>query len=338
MLQFRRGLLREDVNTDSQAAAQAAEKAVGTTASQTTPTPALSRGPGGTASVPGLARSLGDVGRRVAEASGEITEAVTVAGSLARFLKGLRASSRGYCDRIEEMLHALSSADETISRASNVSRGSATVLAEANTHTSELVAAVGAIHAQLAGLRKALENVAGFSKSIDQIARQTNLLALNATIEAARAGEAGRGFAVVAGEVKTLAAETTRATMLIDEALASLSQEAGALIDRSDLAVGHVEGVRGSMDELSGMMDGLPGDVESLIDAMKIVESGIVQMNRDARQLVETSEQMDERASIAGAKLLASEAKIGDARDALEVLVATAARSGEETADTKPVE
>jgi len=61
---------------------------------------------------------------------------------------------------------------------------------------------------------------------IQAIAGQTNLLALNATIEAARAGEAGRGFAVVASEVKSLAAQTARATAEIAEQIGAIQSAA----------------------------------------------------------------------------------------------------------------
>ncbi|KQT35252.1 chemotaxis protein [Sphingomonas sp. Leaf412] len=66
--------------------------------------------------------------------------------------------------------------------------------------------------------------IEGFLDDIRTIAARTNLLALNATIEAARAGAAGRGFAVVAGEVKSLSAESARASDRIGTLLGNMRE------------------------------------------------------------------------------------------------------------------
>jgi methyl-accepting chemotaxis protein len=77
---------------------------------------------------------------------------------------------------------------------------------------AEAVAQAGATSEAVQGLSSAAQRIGEVIGLIQAIAGQTNLLALNATIEAARAGEAGRGFAVVASEVKSLAAQTAKAT------------------------------------------------------------------------------------------------------------------------------
>jgi methyl-accepting chemotaxis protein len=78
--------------------------------------------------------------------------------------------------------------------------------------TSDAVSATANAQNTIARLSDAATRVGTVTNLINEIAAQTNLLALNATIEAARAGEAGRGFAVVASEVKSLAAQTAKAT------------------------------------------------------------------------------------------------------------------------------
>ena len=100
------------------------------------------------------------------------------------------------------------------------------------------------------GLSAAAQKIGDVVQLIQNIASQTNLLALNATIEAARAGEAGRGFAVVASEVKSLAAQTAKATEEISSQIGSIqgaTREAVESIKGIDETIARIEEITGAI-------------------------------------------------------------------------------------------
>lgn len=126
-------------------------------------------------------------------------------------------SAAGTMQSIE---HLSAASTELVASISEIGRNAANS-ADGSKSTAEL-----ARHAstEIELLASSSENVGTVVDIIRGIAAQTSLLALNATIEAARAGDMGRGFAVVASEVKTLSAQTAKATDEVSQQIGAMQQ------------------------------------------------------------------------------------------------------------------
>jgi len=125
-------------------------------------------------------------------------------------------------------------------------------------------------------LGDAAERIGEVIGLIKAIAGQTNLLALNATIEAARAGESGRGFAVVASEVKTLAAQTARATE-------DIAAQIGAIQSATAGAARAIEQVSSVIDEMSTIATAVAATVEQQTTAVAAIAKGVNRAASEAK-------------------------------------------------------
>lgn len=121
---------------------------------------------------------------------------------------------------------------------------------------------------QVQGLADASQKIGDVVNLINDIASQTNLLALNATIEAARAGDAGKGFAVVASEVKNLANQTAKATE-------EIATQIGGIQTATQSAVGSIEGITKTINEISEIATAIASAVEEQSAATGEVSSNI---------------------------------------------------------------
>jgi methyl-accepting chemotaxis protein len=175
-------------------------------------------------------------------------------------------------------------------------------------------------------LADAIGEIGPVANLISRIAAQSKLLALNAAIEAARAGEAGRGFAVVAAEVKSLAAQTAKATEDIGSQIAVVQDAMRRSVEEiksgSDTATGIAEIVAGAVKDQATAIGSIAdsasraaANATTVAEALKAIEetvrrtqetarTGLVSIQRIETDTARISEAMDELfATAKGARL-----------------------------------
>ncbi len=162
-------------------------------------------------------------------------------------------------------------------------------------------------------LAEGAQKIGDVVKLINGIASQTNLLALNATIEAARAGDAGKGFAVVASEVKSLAAQTAKAT---EEIGAQIKQMQGATSE----AVEAIKTIGATIDEVSAIASNIAAAVEEQGAATAEIARNVQQTATSTREVTSTISGVSQAANdtgLAAGEVLGAASHLSDQAAAL---------------------
>ena len=154
-------------------------------------------------------QSISAVIAAVNGSTAEIRGTATTLSQVAELTSGEAQSASAATTQASASIQTIASASEELGASID---GIAEKAESASAIVDKATAVADETNRKMSHLARSAEEIGAVVAIIKAIADQTNLLALNATIEAARAGEAGRGFAVVATEVKSLAAQTARAT------------------------------------------------------------------------------------------------------------------------------
>ena len=185
----------------------------------------------------------------------------------------------------EEMVSSIGEISQQISRSTEIAGSAVDQVEQTNGDVQRLDDAA-----------KSIDNIVSL---INDIAEQTNLLALNATIEAARAGEAGKGFAVVASEVKSLAAQTAKATDDIRDQIQAIQEAAAsssASIEDVTRAVGEISrsasAIAAAAEEQSASTREISSSVSHAATSARSVSDNVEAVSRSARQTGDASQEV----------------------------------------------
>ena len=133
------------------------------------------------------------------------------------------------------------------------------------------------INAAVSGIVEVNARYREMSEAISSITEQTHILSINASVEAARAGELGKSFAVVAQEIRSLASSTKDTTGAVEENDKFVKQETDKVLQTAK----EIEDI-----------------ITNLDNAMKVINSNIVQTSETGAYIKNVAESIRSTASV----------------------------------------
>ncbi|WP_028480316.1 globin-coupled sensor protein [Pseudovibrio exalbescens] len=243
-------------------------------------------------------------------------------------LEGAAAQTADISGRVDAASNTASSNVASVDEATEelaqaIAEISMQVTRAAQTADAAVAASETAIQ-RVGALTNAANEIGDIIELINKISSQTHLLALNATIEAARAGEAGKGFSVVAHEVKSLAEQTSSATVQISSQVSEIQEatrNARESMEEIASTISNMNAISaaisGAVEEQGAATQGIAQNISAAAAGTADVSSGIAEVHRAAASTDMTAQSVLKSADLLSNHAAQLEASLTDFLDHL---------------------
>lgn len=170
-----------------------------------------------------------------------------------------------------------------------------------------IAASLGKVANASSALTDRLRRIDAILETVGFVADQSSTLAINAAIEASRAGDAGKGFAVVAREIRSLAADSRKATGQIRDILGEIRERTGEVDGSVAAGTTTVEEGNRLAQRLGEVISQLGVTVHEAVGLMRQVEgaarqhqAGVSQVSQALSNMQKASESIRDGARLLG--------------------------------------